>query len=143
MKAHDLIKLHHPDATPVRYGEICEGDVIARPVRDTYVTGTAHKKTGRRWTTPAGEALASSSHRGLYRLNRNHEPPNVDEHPLILAYHLTCGVDGTHRHSAKGWRLRITELGYTPVDGAPIHGDEYFLPEEIHDWAPAQITPAD
>lgn len=137
-----LIKAHHHDATPVKYAEISAGDTIARPMKDTYLVGIAHTKANRKWATEQGEILATPNHRGLFRLNRHEPKPDPTDHPLIIAYRLTAGT-GTET-SATGWKLRWSpDGGYWPVDGNPIHDEEYFLPEEIHDWTPAQIKPTD
>lgn len=137
-----LIKSHHHDATPIKYAEITEGDTIARPIKDTYTVGIATKKGARKWVTDKGELVATPNHRALFRINRNHPVPNMEEHPLILAYRITAGLDGAFHTNAKGWQLRATSNGYTAVDDEPIQGESYFLPTEIHDWAPAQITTA-
>lgn len=136
-----LIKTNHHTATPIRYTEINEGDTIARPTRDTYTVGIAHHKTGRKWFTEQGETLATPNHRKLFRLNNDTPPPNPEADTLIIAYRITAGTDSSFHTSAKGWKLRLTDMGYTPVDGEPIWGEDYFLPEEIHDWTPAEIKP--
>lgn len=136
-----LIKSHHHDATPIKYAEITQGDTIARPIKDTYIVGIADTKKNRRWVTEQGEILATPQARSLFRLNRNTPRPDPAVNPLIIAYRITAGLDAELRTSHNGWKLRLTENGYAPVDGEPIYGEDYFLPEEIHDWAPAQITP--
>lgn len=135
-----LSKAHHHDATPIKYSEIAEGDTIARPIKDTYTVGVAHHKTQRKWFTEAGEIIAAPQHRKLVRLNRNTPPPNPATDPLIIAYRITAGPDSETFTNQNGWHLRLTDAGYSPVDGEPLHGEDYFLPEEIHDWAPAHIT---
>lgn len=133
-----LIKAHHHDATPVKYTEITEGDTIARPVKDTYQVGIAHSKANRKWVTEQGEILATPSHRRLFRINRREPKPDPATNSLIIAYRLTTGTG--NQTSATGWELRWSQDGgYWPIDGTPIHGEDYFLPEEIHDWTPAQI----
>lgn len=135
-----LIKSHHHDATPIKYAEITIGDTIARPVKDTYTVGIATKKGTRKWVTEKGELVATPQHRALFRINRNHPVPDMKENPLILAYRITAGIDSSFHVNAKGWQLRATDNGYAAVDDEQIHGESYFLPEEVHDWAPAVIS---
>ena len=138
-----LIKAHHHGATPIKYTEIESGDTIARPIRDTYIVGTAAKKANRRWTTEQGEILATPQHKNLFRINNNQTPPVPGTDQVILAYKLTAGTENTTHTNHQGWPLRTTDDAYAPLDGNPIHGDDYFLPEEIHEWLPATITPGE
>lgn len=139
----DLIKAHHHDATPIKYAEIQPGDTIARPSKDTYTVGIAHHKGLRKWVTERGEVIATPNHRQLARLNRTHPAPNPDINKLIIAYKVTAGPDSEIFTNLRGWQLRYSDGSYYPVDGEPLHGEDHFLPNEIHDWAPAQIRPAD
>lgn len=139
-----LIKSHHHDATPIKYSDIQAGDTIARPAKDTYTVGIAHHKGMRKWLTEEGETIATPGNRGIFRINRNHPKPNPDVDKLIIAYKITAGPDGAAHTSTRGWQLRWSpDGGYYPLDGQPIHGEDFFAVEEIHDWAPAQINLAD